>query len=227
MEMTNDELFNQNVKLVHYIVNHCFKDYIYEKEDLTQEGMIGLWKACKSYNESYGYKFSTFATICIKNQIQMYLRPLYKERLNCQKIVFADLEPYEQERLQSDETFENVDVQYLFKELLKNLPEEDQKLLLLLKDGYTQCQLAKLYKVSQTSISRRVRQIKFKLNREKPFIKGNMLSKNSVLSEMDIRFLELYQSHTKKEIQEMLGISERTYYRKLSKIKEFNLNLVN
>lgn len=41
-----------------------------ETEDLTQEGMIGLFKAVRDYNESRGAAFSTFATMCIRRQVR-------------------------------------------------------------------------------------------------------------------------------------------------------------
>ena len=40
-----------------------------EREDLVQEGMIGLMKAIKSFDESRSVCFSTFASLCIKRQI--------------------------------------------------------------------------------------------------------------------------------------------------------------
>lgn len=41
-----------------------------EMEDLFQEGMIGLFKAIRDYEAGKGCSFSTFATICIRRQIQ-------------------------------------------------------------------------------------------------------------------------------------------------------------
>ncbi len=38
-------------------------------DDLLQEGYIGLIKAIKSYDETRGVSFSTFANLCIKRQI--------------------------------------------------------------------------------------------------------------------------------------------------------------
>lgn len=42
----------------------------YEYDDLFQMGCIGLMKACKSFDKSKGYAFSTLAYRCIKNAIQ-------------------------------------------------------------------------------------------------------------------------------------------------------------
>ena len=41
-----------------------------EKEDLYQEGRIGLFFAIEKYNSNRGIKFATFATVCIKNSMK-------------------------------------------------------------------------------------------------------------------------------------------------------------
>lgn len=41
-----------------------------DTEDLIQEGMLGLYKAIKSYSLNKNATFSTFASLCIKRQIQ-------------------------------------------------------------------------------------------------------------------------------------------------------------
>lgn len=41
-----------------------------ETEDLTQEGMIGLFKAVRDYEPDKGASFFTFATHCVRNQIK-------------------------------------------------------------------------------------------------------------------------------------------------------------
>ena len=40
-----------------------------EKEDMSQEGMIGLYKAVKSYNLDKQNSFKTFANMCIERQL--------------------------------------------------------------------------------------------------------------------------------------------------------------
>ncbi|HOV70504.1 MAG TPA: sigma-70 family RNA polymerase sigma factor, partial [Clostridia bacterium] len=40
-----------------------------ESDDLIQEGMIGLYKAIRDYNENKKVQFSAFAALCIKRQI--------------------------------------------------------------------------------------------------------------------------------------------------------------
>ncbi len=40
-----------------------------ERDDLVQEGLIGLYKAVKSYNGTKGANFKTFAEVCVVRQI--------------------------------------------------------------------------------------------------------------------------------------------------------------
>ena len=40
-----------------------------EKEDIVQEGLIGLFKAVKSYNPEKQNSFKTFANLCIERQL--------------------------------------------------------------------------------------------------------------------------------------------------------------
>lgn len=44
-----------------------------EQSDIIQEGMIGLFKAYRSYNFSNPTSFKTYASVCIKRQIQTAL----------------------------------------------------------------------------------------------------------------------------------------------------------
>lgn len=44
-----------------------------ESSDLLQEGMIGLFKAYRNYDEKSNTTFKTFATLCITRQIQQAL----------------------------------------------------------------------------------------------------------------------------------------------------------
>lgn len=45
-----------------------------DTEDLIQEGMLGLYKAIKHYSTDKNASFSTFASLCIKRQIQSAIK---------------------------------------------------------------------------------------------------------------------------------------------------------
>ena len=67
------ELFNKYRSLI----NKCSRGYFLiggDIEDLVQEGMIGLYKAIKNYSADKAATFSTFASLCIRRQIQSVVR---------------------------------------------------------------------------------------------------------------------------------------------------------
>jgi len=72
------ELVEQNIKLVHYVINKYFSvknnNLGLEYDDLFQVGCMGLMKAAEKFNKDKGYKFNTFADTVIKNTIIDYLR---------------------------------------------------------------------------------------------------------------------------------------------------------
>ena len=50
-----------------------------EQEDLVQEGMIGLYKACMSYSPKHKANFKTFAYLCINRNIQSAIKSANKK----------------------------------------------------------------------------------------------------------------------------------------------------
>ena len=82
-ELTDEELIlrmrDDDPKVVDIIMDK-YKDMVRNKarsmyilgaepEDLIQEGMIGLFKAVRDFDEHKNIKFSTFAQICVKRNI--------------------------------------------------------------------------------------------------------------------------------------------------------------
>lgn len=82
-QMTDEKLI-ENIKNDDYIALNClmerYNDIVNikankffmvgaEKEDIIQEGMIGLYKAVKSYDIEKQNSFKTFANMCIERQL--------------------------------------------------------------------------------------------------------------------------------------------------------------
>lgn len=82
--------FKDNIGLVKYIADKLYtkikninpNTYL-EKEDLIQEGLIGLYKATKLYNPKKYTKFSTYAYKSIHNELYKYINKIagYKNNL--------------------------------------------------------------------------------------------------------------------------------------------------
>lgn len=71
-----NRLVRNNQALVTFIVNKYYsakKDHKKYREDLLQEGTLGLMSAIDGYKVELGYKFSTYATWWIRQAVNNYL----------------------------------------------------------------------------------------------------------------------------------------------------------
>lgn len=148
------KLFEENMKLVYWWVARKYK-HCGDKEDLTQEGFMGLWKAIKTFNESKHLKFSTYAIICIDNQIKMFLR-------NKKKFVnFSDTDYIDNYNF-TENKFDFSKIEYDI--LVKKLSSSQKYILQKLYQGITQQEIADELGVSQATIGRKFKQIKEIIN---------------------------------------------------------------
>lgn len=74
--MSKEELFEKHKGLVPYMIKKYYPNAIRsnEFEDYIQVGYIGLWKAVNEFDESLGFKFSTYACPKILGEIGRYVR---------------------------------------------------------------------------------------------------------------------------------------------------------
>lgn len=73
---TRNVLVQKNQALVSYVINKYYsnrKEFPTLKEDMTQEGIIGLCSAIEGYKPKLGYKFSTYAVFWIRQAVNNYL----------------------------------------------------------------------------------------------------------------------------------------------------------
>ena len=75
--------FEQEMVTQHYgLVVHQALNFVINKQDLDdyiQSGLIGLLKAIRNYNPDRS-KFSTFATVCIRNEILKYAKKQKRQK---------------------------------------------------------------------------------------------------------------------------------------------------
>jgi RNA polymerase primary sigma factor len=69
-EMARQRFMEANVRLVQSIANKFTVPVNLDREDIVQDGMIGLEKAVEKFDWRRGYKFSTYATWWIRQSIQ-------------------------------------------------------------------------------------------------------------------------------------------------------------
>ena len=100
-----------------------------EKDDLIQEGMIGLFKAVQSYNKEKGASFQSFANLCIERQIYTAIEAANRKKnipLNSYISLYQNADQSEEmevlliEKLKSDRKNNPEDI-FLDKEYLEDM----------------------------------------------------------------------------------------------------------
>ena len=73
--IVRNQLVENNQALVAYMINKYYnrREYLKHKDDLLQEGTLGLISAIDGYDLSLGYKFSTYASWWIRQSINSFL----------------------------------------------------------------------------------------------------------------------------------------------------------
>ncbi len=79
-KLAEKEFYKRYKKKVVNIVKN-YKINSLERQDLIQEGMIGLFKAIETFDIKIGVKFSTYSRKCIENQIKNALNILWKYKI--------------------------------------------------------------------------------------------------------------------------------------------------
>ena len=96
-----------------------------DNEDVIQEGMIGIFKAVRDYDEEKNASFRTFAELCINRQNVNAIKGA-----NRQKHQILN----ESVSLNAGEELENEDVQPLAERLASANPDDDPEAMMLMKE---------------------------------------------------------------------------------------------
>ena len=81
-----DNLLTDNLKLVYFVIKKMNIFNSSEYEDYFQIGVIGLIYATKTYNPNLKITFSTYAYVCIKNEILKYIKKKVKIEFKMKKM---------------------------------------------------------------------------------------------------------------------------------------------
>ena len=171
-----DTIIKGNIKLVYFTFHKYFKNVeIAEYEDL---GLIGLIKAVDSYDVEKNADFATFSITCIKNEILGELRKIsktkedvslygYKPRLvnDDEDMQLVNCLPDSKDLI--DDFISSVSYEKITNELFATLTDKEKELLKLFfgfyEKKYTQKEIASIYGVHQSHISRTITKICYKL----------------------------------------------------------------
>ncbi|EMJ5513362.1 sigma-70 family RNA polymerase sigma factor [Clostridioides difficile] len=170
-----NKLFEDNINLVHFIISryfNCFlRKYPYLKEDLFQEGYIGLHKATCCFDESKG-KFSTIAFSYISGYLKTftnkYAKKHYRNDIDSfEKCIYRDTYGEEiriEDKLASNESIDIESVHVIRSCIKRSKIKNIQKLVYLREKGYSQKEIGKMLGTSQASIYRRLKKLKVEIN---------------------------------------------------------------
>ena len=141
-----------------------------EKDDLIQEGMIGLFKAVRDYQPNRKTSFQTFAGLCIERQIYSAIQGSNRQKhlpLN----TYVSLSAEEEENTMGEQWAENPEAIVIDRENVRILEEEIKKLLSPLEntvlsyylDGYNYVQIGEILGKSPKSMDNALQRIRTKI----------------------------------------------------------------
>lgn len=147
-----------------------------DKEDVVQEGMIGIFKAIRDYDRDAGTLFSTFASLCIKRQIINAIKSaernknkLLNESFSIDADANNDNSDYDNIPITNDLDTES---KILYKEFFDFMSgdngifsEFERDVWFLKFDGNTYTEIAKMLGKSPKTIDNALQRIKKKMNK--------------------------------------------------------------
>jgi RNA polymerase sporulation-specific sigma factor len=186
--MDESQLVEKHIGLVGYIVkrmSNLLEDYHthFSKDDIYQEGCIGLLQAIRTYQSDKGYAFSTYAGRCITNAILMFFRkenkypillaldkpiPFWEES---ERYTYKDMveEPVHVEdeilAMALKEFYENENHKKQIKKRQSQAEERQRQVFGLLIEGYKQTEMVPLLGWSQRVIAGDCAEIRKHINR--------------------------------------------------------------
>lgn len=151
------QLIENNLNLVYHIVHKYYPTYTRD-EDIIQCGMVGLCKAADEWDESKS-QFSTFAGICILNEI----RNEFRKRIKHQEVLSLDYEVDDEDGgrtsfgnlIVGDENIDYID----FSPKSDLLTEREKTVYKLICDGLNCTEIGKKLGISEQAVNKVKRRI--------------------------------------------------------------------
>lgn len=149
-----------------------------DSEDLIQEGMIGLFKAIRDYDDSHDASFKTFAKLCISRQMMTAVENSRRKKhapLNSYVSLYAADEDGDETILESlsslaesspeDKIIDRERVQTLANEILKVLSPLETKVFRLYLTGMNYAEIARVLDREEKSMDNALQRIKRKIRK--------------------------------------------------------------
>ncbi len=151
-----------------------------DKDDLIQEGMIGLYKAIKDYDEEKNASFKTFANLCITRQIITAVKASTRQKhiplnsyLSLDKPLFDEETDVTVGESMVSELYTEPEEQIIHSEDIRNikqaidtvLTDMEKKALKLYLEGRSYKEISEILNKSPKSIDNALQRVKKKLEK--------------------------------------------------------------
>lgn len=162
------------------LVNKIARSYFLiggDMEDIVQEGMIGLYKAIINFSADKHASFKTFASLCVKHQIQTAVKVASSEKnmmLSTALPITERVHDEEDEEIEilipsalpspDDKVLQREKMQELQKAIKSALSPLENKILALYLQGYSYNEIAQMGNLNKKSIDNGLSRIKHKLS---------------------------------------------------------------
>lgn len=169
------------VRRYKYMVKNLARNAYYlgiDKEDLIQEGMIGIYKAICEYDNSKNAKFKSFVYLCVDGQIKTALKTATRKKhmpLNQsvslnepitfeeEEVTLLDLEKYNISETPEEKMIDKENVKLINEAIEKNLSSYEVEVIRLYIQGKNYKEIAKIMDKPDKSVDNALQRIKKKL----------------------------------------------------------------
>lgn len=165
-----DDLFEQNIQLIHYIVSRYWYGYLND-EDFMQECYLKCWRSLDKFDQSKS-KLSAYWTTIIANTAGMYKRKstakkrIPENTISSLDYTYSNLDKNGNPKKLSDYLFQ--DNQYVLvdlNDLYSRISNMDITIIELWMAGYKQHEISQITQLTQPDISRRIKKIRYSAKR--------------------------------------------------------------
>ena len=205
-DMTDENLINEAINNQNNAALDClmerYKDIVNmkaskffmvgsEKEDILQEGYIGLYKAVRSYDKEKQNSFKTFATICIERQLITAVKNSNRQKhMPLNSSVSLNAAAFDEDENGETTVIEVLDmkkgaedpleiiakkeyINLVEKNINDNLSDFEKDVLKLYKNGYSYVTIADKLKTKVKSVDTAIQRIKKKASKIKQQLEAN------------------------------------------------------
>ena len=171
MQSCRETLVCDNIRLVYYVFGKFSQTEVtsLHRDDIISSGLLGLVKAANTFDSERGTKFSTYAALCIQNEMLMYMRKVrryFGKEISLEEPVSTDetgmvltiADTIEANENPQDECLAGI----MFAEFQRRLSSLDRSVLKMKMAGYRQKEIARHLGYSQGYIAKRIKGIQAK-----------------------------------------------------------------